>query len=514
MDENTQENAPLRTHVPSYGAVIDPTSTEDLAPLLEDMDQKVGISIQTLVSNDGLQQAAKVPQYIASISVTLGAFALGNVLAWTSPTGTILETKLGESNWSWIGALMALGAATVVLPIGYLIDKFGRKLTMLGLVLPFTAGWALIAWAEDSIAMYMVGRFLTGMMGGAFSLTAPVYTSEIAEKEIRGTLGSYFQLMVTVGILFVYVLGREVDAFVLSLVCGIVPLVFGVIFFFMPETPLYHLQKREHDKAKASLQWFRGQHYNVDSELQDMQATLDEAARQKLSIKEAFSTRAAKRGLIIAFGLMIFQQLSGVNAVIFYTSKIFIAAGSTLEPAIATIIVGVIQTVATFISTLIVDRLGRRILLLISDSVMALCSLLLGVFFILDKQGEAGSSLGWLPLTSVCIFIVVFSLGYGPIPWMMVGELFPPHIKGFASSLSCLLNWILAFLVTKFFSDLVTEFGEHTTFWIFCVISIIGTLFVFFIVPETKGKSLDEIQRQLGGETSAPSVANTESQKY
>lgn len=108
--------------------------------------------------------------------------------------------------------------------------------------------------------MYMVGRFITGMMGGAFSLTAPVYTSEISEKEIRGTLGSYFQLMVTIGILFVYGLGSVLSVFTLSLVCGIVPLVFGAAFIFMPETPLYYLQKGKKDDAQASLQWFRGKY--------------------------------------------------------------------------------------------------------------------------------------------------------------------------------------------------------------------------------------------------------------
>jgi SP family facilitated glucose transporter-like MFS transporter 8 len=108
--------------------------------------------------------------------------------------------------------------------------------------------------------MYMVGRFITGMMGGAFSLTAPAYTSEISEKEIRGMLGSYFQLMVTVGILFVYGLGSVMTVFTLSVVCGIVPLVFGVFFIFMPETPLYYLQKGQKDSAQASLQWFRGKY--------------------------------------------------------------------------------------------------------------------------------------------------------------------------------------------------------------------------------------------------------------
>jgi SP family facilitated glucose transporter-like MFS transporter 8 len=189
---------------------------------------------------------------------------------------------------------------------------------------------------------------------------------------------------------------------------------------------------------------------------------------------------------------------------------LFQSAGSTLEPSTATIIVGVIQTVATFISTLVVDRLGRRILLLISDFVMAICTLLLGIYFYLKNEGHDTDNLGWLPLTSVCLFIVTFSLGYGPIPWMMVGELFAPHIKGFASSLSCVLNWILAFVVTRFYSNLADSFSIQATFWIFAVISAIGTAFVFFVVPETKGKTLDQIQKELGGSAPAPSVAIVE----
>jgi SP family facilitated glucose transporter-like MFS transporter 8 len=185
---------------------------------------------------------------------------------------------------------------------------------------------------------------------------------------------------------------------------------------------------------------------------------------------------------------------------------LFQSAGSSLEASTATIIVGAIQVVATFVSSLVVDYLGRRILLLISDFVMAVCALLLGVYFYLQDETTDVSNLGWLPLTSVCVFIVVFSLGYGPIPWMMVGELFAPQIKGFASSFSCVLNWILAFVVTKFYADMAASFGTYTTFWIFAVISCIGTVFVFFIVPETKGKTLDEIQKELGGSAPAASV--------
>lgn len=168
----------------------------------------------------------------------------------------------------------------------------------------------------------------------------------------------------------------------------------------------------------------------------------------------------------------------------------------------ATIIVGVVQVIATFVSSLVVDKLGRRILLLASDSIMAVCTILLGVYFYLDQNGHDVSNLGWLPIVSLCMFIVMFSLGFGPIPWMMMGELFAADVKGLAGSLAGTFNWLLAFIVTKTFTNLVTAMGRAETFWLFSALSIVGTVFVFFVVPETKGKSLAEIQRMLGA--SAP----------
>ncbi|XP_046993102.1 facilitated trehalose transporter Tret1-like [Schistocerca americana] len=470
-------------------------------------DTRMGVSTQTLVSVGGSTSSApakKLPQYIAAIFVTLGAMAAGTTLAWTSPANAELDcaTNSGHcytaNELSWIGACMPLGAFAMVLPIGYLLDLVGRKLTMLCLVPPFVAGWACIVWG-DTVVWLCVGRLLTGGMGGAFSLTAPVYTSEIAQKEIRGTLGGYYQLMLTVGILFVYLLGLGVELFWISIACGVMPILFAAAFIFMPETPLYRLKQGRGDEARKALQWFRGPHYDVEPELAEMRESVESSAKEKVSLWKAFNTPAARKGVLVAFGLMIFQQLSGVNAVIFYTSDIFKSAGSDIEPAVSTVIVGVMQVAATFVSSLVVDKLGRRILLLVSDSVMALCSLLLGIFFLLQDQKQA-DQIGWLPLVSMCLFIVVFSLGFGPIPWMMMSELFAPTIKGVASSVACLLNWFLAFIVTKFFSDMKDAFGSDVTFFIFAAISTLGTVFVFFIVPETKGKSLEEVQRVLGGE--------------
>lgn len=464
-------------------------------------DSKIGASTDVLVNTGS---ANKLPQYIATICATLGAFSLGTSLGWTSPAGpafnngTYTGDVISSDEQSWIGALMPLGAAVIAFPIGFLIDIFGRKWSMLGLVVFFILGWCLIIW-PNGVAMIYAGRFIIGMAGGAFAVAAPCYTSEIAEKQIRGALGSYFQLMVTLGILFVYAVGAGVDLKVLSYICGVIPIVFAVTFFFMPESPVFLMSKDREEDARKSLKFFRGKHYNIDFEINEIRETIEKARREKLSFVEGFSTKAAKLGLVISLGLMLFQQFSGVNAVIFYTSQIFEAAGSDLDPNVSSIIVGVVQFVATFVSTLVVDRLGRKILLICSAGVMCICQLLLGVFFYLKDDGQDVKDIGWLPLLSLCLFMVAFSIGFGPIPWMMVSELFPPSTKGFASSLASCFNWILAFLVTKFFTNLSDAMGSGPTFWLFMAILAVGTGFVVFFVRETKGKTVEEIQRELGG---------------
>lgn len=386
------------------------------------VEKNIGISQQTLVSSgnpDGLVAGNKLPQYIAGLASTLGALAAGMVLGWTSSAGkggiTLAEEygiAISDSEFSWIGALATLGAGAICVPIGILADLIGRKTSMLLLVVPFTIGWALIIWSS-SVTMFYIGRFTTGLSGGAFCVTAPMYTSEIAESSIRGSLGSFFQLLLTVGILASYVLGSLVNMQVLSIISGIVPLIFFGVFVMMPETPTYHLKKGNLEAARASLIRLRGSTYNYEAELQMLQESIDSSTDSGESFGTAITSKPAIRGLIIGYGLMLFQQFSGVNAIIFYASTIFEAAGSTMAPEVSTIIVGVMQVVAVFVSSLIVDKLGRRLLLLVSVVFMFLTTLIMGFYFYFKSNGTDVSSIGWLPLLSICLFIVLFSLGFG-----------------------------------------------------------------------------------------------------
>lgn len=202
--------------------------------------------------------------------------------------------------------------------------------------------------------------------------------------------------------------------------------------------------KDRSETASKSLKWLRGQQYDPAEEIAEVQNDIEERKAQTVSFVQAMSRKTTIRGLIISLGLMFFQQVSGINAVIFYTNDIFGAADTGIQPAVATIIIGVMQVIATFVATVIVDRAGRRVLLLISDSLMALCTLSLGIYFYLQDQDKSKvANLGWLPIVSLCVFIVSFSIGFGPAPWILVGELFASDVKGLAASLNGTFNWLL-----------------------------------------------------------------------
>jgi SP family facilitated glucose transporter-like MFS transporter 8 len=432
--------------------------------------------------------------------------AIGTVLAWTSPTlpelqsaNSTLPVTPGEA--SWIGSLVAVGAIVGAVPAGFFADRFGRKVVILGLSVPFLLSWILIVVA-NSVGLLYLARFIAGFATGATSVVAPMFIGEIAESSVRGALGSFFQVMLTVGILFTYIVGAVANYTWLGVLSGVVPVALFITFSRVQESPTYLLKRHRVEEARKSLQYYRGSSHNIWREFQELETDISESTRSKASIRDLGSSKATRTAMIISLGLMIFQQLSGVNAVIFYSVDIFYAAGSTLDPKVSAIIVGIVQVLVTFVSSAMVDRAGRRILLLLSASIMGVCLAILGLYFSLKNRGDDVSGIGWLPLICVAVFIVMFSLGFGPLPWMMMGELFAPNVKGPASSIAVCTNWTLVFIVTFTFGKLIVWLGEHWTFWLFAIICCIGTAFVFFVVPETKGKTLTEIQRILNGKSS------------
>ncbi|XP_054731972.1 facilitated trehalose transporter Tret1-2 homolog isoform X1 [Anastrepha obliqua] len=515
MSTDSRENAPSKVDGKEESAHLleAAVSGERYGSNTADQENLLGSS---MVHGATESNSKTLPQYVAALSAAGGAFAAGTLLGWTSPAeNKILNLNqynfdVSADQFSWIGSAMTLGAACVCIPTGILINLVGRKMAMLLLVLPFTLGWCMLIWAQNVIMMY-IARFLLGAAGGAFCVAAPMYTGEIAQKEIRGSLGSFFQLMITAGILFVYAIGAGLSVFWINIVCGLIPLVFGAIFVFMPESPTYLITKNKDENAIESIQWLRGKDYEYKSEIEELRDTQQKIRENQVSWWVGLSRPVSRKALAISLGLMFFQQLCGINAVIFYAAPIFQDANTGIDENLSTIVVGIMQFIATFVSTIVVDKLGRRLLLLTSAIIMALSTFAMGIYFYMQSQNPASVvSLGWLPVVSLCVFIVLFSLGFGPVPWLMMGEVFAADIKGVAGSIAGTTNWILAFIVTKTFKDLKESMGSGQTFWLFSGITVIGAVFVFFVVPETKGKSLNEIQAELEGKkaSTAPAALN------
>lgn len=316
---------------------------------------------------------------------------------------------------------------------------------------------------------------------------------------ITGRLGSSFQLMTVIGVSYSYVVGALVPYTLLPLFCAVINIIFVVLFFKAPESPRYLLQKGRRKQAEDALLTLRGQKHNVFRELQCLEKELNSRSDEKVSLLQELSKKSNLLCLSTCLWLMVFQQLSGINVVVFYTESIFKDAGSTIDPAVSTIFAGLAQVVATLGSAVFIDRSGRRVLLQMSSAVMALCLGVLGYYFHLKSSGADVAELGSIPIVAVVVYILMYGAGFGPIPWLMSGEIMPPEIKGFGLGIAASFKWFLAFVVTKSFHPINDAVGPAITYWIFAFICVLAFFFVTFLLIETKGKSLSQVQEELCG---------------
>ncbi|XP_038120020.1 facilitated trehalose transporter Tret1 isoform X1 [Culex quinquefasciatus] len=454
-------------------------------------------------------------QVLAALSVSLGSMVVGFSSAYTSPAlvsmkdRNITSFEVTDQSGSWVGGIMPLAGLVGGILGGPLIEYLGRKNTILATATPFIISWLLIACATH-VAMVLVGRALSGFSVGVASLSLPVYLGETVQPEVRGTLGLLPTAFGNIGILLCFVAGNYMDWSELAFLGATLPVPFLILMFLIPETPRWYVSRGRDDRARKALQWLRGKKADVDPELKGIIKSHQDAERHaSQSAMLDLLKKTNLKPLLISLGLMFFQQLSGINAVIFYTVQIFQDAGSTIDENLCTIIVGVVNFIATFIATLLIDRLGRKMLLYISDIAMIITLMTLGGFFYVKNNGGDVSHIGWLPLASFVIFVLGFSLGFGPIPWLMMGEILPGKIRGSAASVATAFNWSCTFVVTKTFADVIAAIGTHGAFWLFGSVCVVGLVFVIMYVPETQGKSLEDIERKMCGRVRRmSSVAN------
>ncbi|GJQ86902.1 hypothetical protein Trydic_g11774 [Trypoxylus dichotomus] len=448
--------------------------------------------------------------YFSAIAANLATFSAGCIFVWSSsaiprlnglirPETNPLKESITPSQESWIASLVPLGAAVSAFISGYLADVIGRKKTLIVSSVPSIVGFTFLVFGCQLLHFY-IGRFLCGLTVGTAMTIIPIYIGEIAESSNRGTLGCFLTFFLSTGNMYVYLLTPNMTLQMLSIACLVIPVIFFILFgLFVPESPYFYVKTNRIDLAEKALLKFRLNNTKiVRNELPIIIADIRESLSKKIRFKSMLSDKSLKRGLVISLGLMCFQQFSGVNAVFFYMQSIFEEIGSGISSNTCVIIAGIVQLAASACTLPTVDRFGRRILLLTSAVGNVLTHLVNGIYFYLRENTTVDvTSFNWLPVVTINLFILTYTLGFGPVSFTMIGELFPLHVKGFAATLNVFVCLTSVFMVTNIFPYMKELLGFGLTFVLFALISCVSGVFVYCKVPETKGKRLEEIQGLL-----------------
>ncbi|MFI8417922.1 sugar porter family MFS transporter [Serratia sp. NPDC078593] len=432
--------------------------------------------------------------FLAALAGLLFGLDIG-VIAGALPFITD-EFQITSQQQEWVVSSMMFGAAVGAVGSGWLSYRLGRKYSlMIGAVL-FVAGSLCSAFAPN-VDVLLVSRVLLGLAVGIASFTAPLYLSEIAPERIRGSMISMYQLMITIGILAAYL---SDTAFSYSgswrWMLGIITLpalLLLVGVFFLPRSPRWLASRGRDVEAHKVLEMLRDTREQAKAELDEI--------RQSLTIKQSGWTlfknnKNFRRAVYLGILLQVMQQFTGMNVIMYYAPKIFDLAGfaSTAQQMWGTVIVGLVNVLATFIAIGLVDRWGRKPTLKLGFLVMAIGMGILGTMM---NVGMVTPAAQYFAVLMLLMFIVGFAMSAGPLIWVLCSEIQPLKGRDFGITCSTTVNWIANMIVGATFLTMLNSLGSAHTFWVYAGLNLLFIFLTIALVPETKNISLEHIERNL-----------------
>ncbi|XP_024008595.1 sugar transporter ERD6 isoform X1 [Eutrema salsugineum] len=466
--------------------------------------------------------------FLSTFVAVAGSFCTGCGAGFSSgaQAGITKDLSLSVAEYSMFGSILTLGGLIGAIFSGKVADVLGRKRTMLFCEAFCITGWLAVAFAQDALWLDC-GRLLLGIGVGLFSYVIPVYIAEIAPKHVRGSFVFANQLMQNCGIALFFIIGnflpwrllatvgmimsrcynlliqkmtrynlnRSIFNIMFCMFPGFVPCVLHVFcLFFIPESPRWLAKKGRDKECRSALQRLRGSDVDISREANIIRDTIEISELDgETGMTELFQRRYAYP-LVIGVGLMFLQQLSGSSGMTYYASSLFQKGG--FPSAVGTSVIATIMVPKAMLGTIIVDKLGRRTLLMASCAAMGFSALLLSVSYGFQSFGILPDLTPIFTCIGVLGHIVSFAMGMGGLPWIIMAEIFPMNVKVSAGTLVTVTNWLFGWVVTYTFNFML-QWNASGMFFIFSMVSASSIVFIYFLVPETKGRSLEEIQALL-----------------
>jgi SP family galactose:H+ symporter-like MFS transporter len=433
--------------------------------------------------------------YVAAFFAALGGLLFGYDTGVISGALIFIKREFGLTTAAeeTVVSGVLFGATIGAIIGGKTADLFGRRRVLLVTAAIFGIG-ALASAVAPSPAILILSRVVLGVAIGLSSTNVPVYLSEVAPPQSRGWIVSLFQLAVTAGIVAAYLTDYAfagIGGWRWMLGLAVAPaLVFGTGMFFLPETPRWLLRGGQHEIARRVLVRIR-ESEDVDVEIAEIQTSL--AQQTQHGRWTDLLHRHVRPALIVGLGLAVFQQITGINTVIYYAPKILQSAGfaSASGAILATAGVGVVNFAMTVVAMFLVDRAGRRPLLLVGIAGMIITLVVLGLSFRISTES---GNLAWIAVICLMGYVASFAISLGPIFWLLIAEIYPLRIRGLAEGTAATFNWGSNLIVSLTFLTLVEKLGASATFLLYALASVASWLFAYYLVPETKGRTLEEIE--------------------